>query len=93
MTVALAPAPIMSLEATVYSAPLCEYSYASIKSLTSPAYAAPTIASLVLLFNLPDNGTSVASLPSAILPNSPYELFPFVARIIPPSSARYPICA
>ena len=35
---------------------------------------------------------SSGSVPSATAPNSPYELLPFVARMRPPVSARYPMC-
>ena len=38
-------------------------------------------------------GVSFGSIPIETEPNTPYELLPLVARIMPPSSARYPIAA
>ena len=55
-----------------------------------PANALSTNASFSLLFTVPASGVSKGSLPSETDPKLPYELLPFVARITPPASARYP---
>jgi len=53
----------------------------------------PTVALYcVRLSTTADVAVSSGSTPSATEPNLPYELLPFVARTLPPDSAKYPMC-
>ena len=70
----------------VYPTPAFVYSI--IRMLLSSVNTFVENASKAKLSTLPVTGTSVESTPSATVPNVPYELLPFVARILPPFSAK-----
>ena len=68
---ASAPAPTISESAVVYASPQFAYSKINNSSAAPPAIALFTTAGEVWLLTVADIGTSVASLPSAILPKFP----------------------